>query len=203
MQPFGSRTHHRHQAVPMRIRAASALAAAVLTTGLVACPRPAVADTPPGVLRSGPFDYAVVDQDLRQTLTEFGRNLGLIVEMSDNVHGRVRDMPASPSAGAFLERLAAAHDLVWYLDGSVLHVATAAEVSSKTLPLKGVGPERLRQAMARIGASDPRFGVAADPKTGLVSVTGPPGYITLVAQTIDALDTEPVATVSVIRGAPH
>lgn len=202
MQRFGSRTQHHRHAVPMRTQAAPVLAAALLTIGLVACPRPAFADAPP-VLQTGPFDYAVVDQDLRETLTDFGRNLGLLVEMSDSVHGRVRNMPASPSAGAFLERLAAAHDLVWYLDGSALHVATAGEVTSKVLPLKGVGPGRLRQAMAAVGASDPRLALAPDPAAGLVSVTGPPDYVALVAQTIDALGTEPVATVSVIRGIPH
>lgn len=202
MQRFGSRAHHRRDTVPIGMHATPALAAALLTIGLIACPRPAFADAP-AALQTGPFNYTVVDQDLRETLTDFGRNLGLLVEMSDSVHGRVHNMPASPSAGAFLERLAAAYDLVWYLDGSALHVATAGEVTSKVLPLKGVGPGRLQQAMAAVGASDPRLALSANPGAGLVSVTGPPDYVALVAQTIDALGTEPVAAVSVIRGIPR
>src|SRR5262247_962222 len=37
-----------------------------------------------------PFQYVVINQDVRGVLTEFGRNMGVPVILSDKVGGRVR-----------------------------------------------------------------------------------------------------------------
>src|SRR4051812_10380822 len=57
-----------------------------------------------------PFQYNVVDQDLRDVFREYGRQLGVIVQLSDQVHGRVRNLSSASTARAFLDRLASGHD---------------------------------------------------------------------------------------------
>ena len=160
----------------------------------------AAAADPAAAWQAAPFNYAVVDQDLRQTLSEFGRNLGLAVEMSDAVRGRVRNMAAAGTAGAFLDALAARYDLVWYLDGAALHIATAGEIGSKILALNGVAASRLQQALSQLGTSDPRLTLHASQEARLVTVSGPPDYVDFVEQTITALAAEHQPEVRVIRG---
>src|ERR671930_240108 len=65
-----------------------------------------------------PFQYVVINQDVRGILTEFGRNMGVPVILSDKVGGRVRGQvveraKSQESAGEFLTRLAEANGLTW------------------------------------------------------------------------------------------
>lgn len=130
------------------------------------------------------FDYVVVDQDLRQVLQEFGRKLGLVIHLSDEVQGQVRNMASAPSAGAFLDTVAAEQNLVWFDDGVVLHVATADEVQTKIVPLGGASFDQLNTALGQLVVTGKRLGLRASATTGLVNITGPTDYVALVEQAI-------------------
>ena len=173
--------------------------ALVLLAGLCAAPALAEDDTT-GRWAERHFDYAVVDQDLRQVLQEFGRNLGLVVRLSDDVHGRVRNMPGARNAREFLDTVAAQQNLVWYDDGAVLHVAAADEVQSKIIPLAGASYAQLKEALAELGLAGQRFGLRASANSNLVNVTGPPDYLALVEQTIEVLGQARSHEVRVLRG---
>src|ERR1700676_4999326 len=71
---------------------------------------------------SGPYKYLVIDQDIKGVLVEFGYNVGLPVDVSDQVEGRLRGQFAAATATAreFLDSLCDSHNLVWYFDGAVL-----------------------------------------------------------------------------------
>ncbi|HEV2638259.1 MAG TPA: hypothetical protein VGX23_24130 [Actinocrinis sp.] len=146
------------------------------------------------------FDYAVIDQDLRQVLQEFGRNMGLVVRLSDDIHGRVHNMSSSQSAAAFLDALSAEQNLVWYDDGAVLHVSTVDDVQSKILPLAGTSFQQLNDALGQLGLTGKRFGLRASTNASLVNVTGPSDYVALVEQTIAVMGQAHGREVRVIRG---
>jgi type II secretory pathway component GspD/PulD (secretin) len=134
-----------------------------------------------------PFQYDVVDQDLRQVLSEYGRQLGILVQLTENVRGRVKNLHATGTSQDFLERLTSDHDLVWYYDGSILHVATTSEVGRQALPTGSVSFDRLVEAISQYSRADPRLGVRPGPDPDLVYVTGPASYIAFVQETASSL----------------
>src|SRR5687768_1435303 len=146
------------------------------------------------------FDYNVVDQDLRQVFREYGRQLGIIVQLSDNVRGRARNLNAGSTAEDFLGRIATEYDLVWYYDGSILHVATTAEVMRQALPTDGLSFERLSEAVNQHSKTDPRLGLRPGPDPDLVYVTGPASYFSFVQETAASLEEVRPVRIRIWRG---
>lgn len=133
-----------------------------------------------------PYEYMVVDQDVRGVLTEFGRNLGLPVVLTDKVRGRVRGAIREKTAEAFLKRVAEGQDLTWYFDGSVLHVSADDEFSTQVIDA-GVDGAALSRELDRLELSDPRFAVRATKNSSVVGVSGPPAFQTVVRQTAERM----------------
>lgn len=129
-----------------------------------------------------PYGYVVLDQDIRATLTDFGRNLGLAVSLSDTVGGQVRGRIEADTAGAFLDRIADANGLNWYFDGAVLHVSTAGEYATRVIATEGVDSASVLPEMQRLGLADERFDLRSDSNGGVISVSGPPAYVAMVRE---------------------
>lgn len=164
-----------------------------------------------------PYHYVAIDQDLRSALTEFGRNLRIPVKLGDDVKGRLRAMPASGDAKGFLERLAQAHGLIWYFDGTTLHVDAQSALQTELVALNGTSPAQLDQMLRRLGVADSRFPLRSGGARGVIAVSGPPAYRNHVREALSQLkggsDTaasnRPAATpadaaakVRVFRGGP-
>ncbi|WP_353980362.1 hypothetical protein [Salinicola endophyticus] len=132
------------------------------------------------------FRYVVIQQDVREVLKEFGRNLSLPVAMSDAVTGEVNGDIDATRAGDFLRQVCAANGLAWFYDGYVLHVATRGELSQRLFDLDGVDRERLLAALARSEIGAPLDATLIDDGARL-EVSGPPAWITSVAQRLEGL----------------
>jgi len=139
----------------------------------------------------GPFKYMVIDQDIKGVLTEFGRNVGVPIDLSDQVKGRLRGRLAVAPAREFLERLCESYGLVWYFDGAVLHVSAKAEIRTELVSIGRLSPGEVSEKLNALGIADPRFPVRTTPDTGVVSVSGPPPFLSLVRQTLIALAPPP------------
>lgn len=136
-----------------------------------------------------PYRYIVVDQDLRDVLTEFGRNIGVPVRISDAAVGRrVRSEFATVSPRDFLQRLCTAYGLVWYFDGTVLHVNGDGEIRTEFITLGAARSDKLVERLNALGVADPRYAVRTTGKAGVVSISGPPPFLSLVRQTADAME---------------
>ena len=150
-----------------------------------------------------PVTYAVVDQDLRDVITEVAQQSGLRVSVSDAVHGRVRGrLPPAPLE-SFLNHLAATYGLDWYDDGNTLFVTAAGEATSKLLSLGLVSVPQLDANLDALGVSDRRWPLRGSSDGKLVIVDGPPRYVQLVEQTLTALAqqrSQSAEKVSVFRG---
>lgn len=101
------------------------------------------------------YHYIIVEQDVRDVLKEFGRNLALPVEVSRNVRGKVKGEIRATTAREFLEQVCASNDLAWYFDGGVLHIATRQELSQRTFDLARVNGERLMEDIENSGTGEP------------------------------------------------
>lgn len=139
---------------------------------------------PPGAYR-----YLIVDQDLKGVLTEFGRNTGLPVDVSDQVKGRLRGQLASASASAreYLDRLCESYGLVWYFDGAVLHVNAKSETTTELVNIGRLSAADASEKLRALGIADGRFQVRTTEEAGVISVSGPPAFVSLVRQTLAAL----------------
>jgi hypothetical protein len=160
-----------------------------------------------------PFQYVVINQDVRGILTEFGRNVGVPVILSDKVGGRVRGEIASrsgnqnerPSAGEFLNRLTEANALTWYFDGSILYLSADQEFSTQVIDVGTLSSEAIVAELRRLALLDERFSVRSAGNAGLISVSGPPAFIAIVRQVVDKMRPAPVVAgddprVRVFRG---
>lgn len=135
----------------------------------------------------GPYKYLVIDQDVKDVLSEFGRNIGVPVDVSNEVTGRLRGRLPMVTAKDFLDQLCASYGLVWYFDGSTLHVNTKSEVKTEVIDIGRLPSKPLTARLTALGIADPRFPVRSTPHGGVVSVSGPPSYIALVRQTLTAM----------------
>lgn len=150
------------------------------------------------------YRYVVIEQDVRDVLQEFGRNLSLPVEISDAVEGEVHGDIHASTAGDFLEQVCATNGLAWFYDGYVLHVAAREELSRRTFDLAGVDVPRLRAEIERAEIGKPLSArVGADRHR--LEVSGPPAWIADMAQRIEGLR-RPIAPstpagVKVFRGS--
>jgi type II secretory pathway component GspD/PulD (secretin) len=139
----------------------------------------------------GPYKYMVIDQDIKGVLTEFGRNVGVPIDLSDQVKGRLRGRLAVAQPREFLDRLCESYGLVWYFDGAVLHVSAKAEIRTELVSIGRLSPGQVNEKLNALGIADPRFAVRSTPDASVISVSGPPPFVSLVRQTVAALAPPP------------
>jgi type III secretion protein C len=140
---------------------------------------------------AGPYRYMVIDQDLKGVLTEFGRNIDLPVQVSDLVKGRLRGRLPAGTAREFLDRLCESYGLVWYFDGAVLHVSVKSEMKTELINLPRLAPDELKALpvkLEELGIADRRFPIRMAADTSVISIAGPPPYVSLVRETLTKFD---------------
>lgn len=155
----------------------------------------------------GTYNYIVVDQSVRDALTEFGRNIGVSVQMGEGIKGRMTAGVPEGGARDFLEWVCNRYGLVWYFDGSKLHITNETENRTEVVKLSESALSDLSKRLDSLKIVDPRFPVRISREERAASISGPPAYIDLVKQTIDTFSeppAQPVAnepvTVRVFRG---
>jgi type II secretory pathway component GspD/PulD (secretin) len=138
-------------------------------------------------LPPGPYKYLVIDQDVKGVLTEFGRNVGVPVDVSDQVKGRLRGQISTATAREFLDGLCESYGLVWYFDGTALHISAKTEVRTELISIGRLPPGEATSKLSALGVSDARFPVRTTEDAGFVSVSGPPPFLSLARKTLIAL----------------
>lgn len=181
MYPLIPQACWHHAAVPAARRGVKGMAI-VLALGIGA---KAFADAPEW--SDIPYDYVILDQDVRLTLTEFGRNLDIAVSLTDAVKGRVIGQITAKTAEEFLQRLSEQNGLTWYFDGSVLHVSAASEYVTRLVPASGHGSADIIGGMQELGLADERFSIRSAGDGSMISVSGPPAYIATVEQYLNGI----------------
>jgi type II secretory pathway component GspD/PulD (secretin) len=136
---------------------------------------------------TGPYKYVVIDQDIKDVLIEFGSNVNVPIRVSDRVTGHLRGPLPVTTAEDFLKRLCESHGLVWYFDGSVLHISAAKEIETVFIDIGRLRPLELSEKLLKLGIADSRYPVIATANADVLSVSGPPPYVSLVQRTAAAM----------------
>ena len=162
-----------------RLASVAAFALGLLASSLSAAPIP---------WRSPTYTLVARDMDLRTALDTFAVAQRLSVVMSQSVSGvfsgDFRDVPP----GEFLDKLATTHNLVWYYDGAALYVYGSGEIATMLIDLRYMKAGEVRRMLAELGVEDGRFPLKTTSDDELVMVSGPPRYVSLVAEMIAKAD---------------
>lgn len=162
------------------------LAAMTAAAGLAAADDAPVAPSIPWKMPS--YTLVARDMDLRMALDTFAVAQGLSVVMSDFVSGRFSGDFKDVPPGDFLDRIATTHNLMWYYDGAALYLYGASEIATMLVDLKYMKAGEVRQMLAELGVEDRRFPLKTTSNDELVMVSGPPRYVSLVAEMIAKAD---------------
>jgi type II secretory pathway component GspD/PulD (secretin) len=136
---------------------------------------------------TGSYAYVVIDQDLRDLLTEFGHSLNVVVQLSDEVHGRLRGPLPASTAQDFLDRICERSGLVWYYDGSVLFISAQSELRTEVIDIGKAPPKAVSDRLSKLDIVDPRFPVTLTAEPAMLSVSGPPSYLSRLRETVTLL----------------
>jgi len=128
------------------------------------------------------------DMDLRVALETFAVAEGLSVVMSQSVSGQFSGDFKDVPPGEFLDRIATTHNLMWYYDGAALYICGAGEIATMLVDLKYMKAGEVRSMLAELGVEDRRFPLKTTSNDELVMVSGPPRYVSLVAEMIARAD---------------
>ena len=134
--------------------------------------------------------YSLVAQtmNIRHALESFGSAQGISVVMSKAVAGTFSGTFSNIPAAEFLDRISTSHNLIWYYDGAALYVYGSGEVATILLDLKYMKAGEVRSLIRDLGVEDSRFPIKTASNDELIMVSGPPRYVTLVAETIAKAD---------------
>jgi len=128
-----------------------------------------------------------VDQNLRDVLHELSIATATPIKVSDLVSGQAHGRWSNTTAGEFLSQLANTYALEWYFDGSLLSVSASSEDETRLVPLHGAGLEKVRDGLMTSGLMDTRFTLRAGPTPDVALVSGPPRFLAVVQQSVDAI----------------
>lgn len=141
---------------------------------------------------AGASEYVVVDQDLRAVLAELSHHLSLSAHISDEIKGRVREKMTSTSDKDLIQKLADRYGFTWYFDGSALYFSALKENISQIFPIGQVSVSYLQQELEDLSILDPRFELRYSESGRIIYVSGPPRYVELVRQGLEAANAQTV-----------
>ena len=154
------------------------------------------------------YNYTVLNGDLADALRQFGDDVRLRMDVSDEVKGRIRGRVSASSPRAFLDLVTGLYGLDWYYDGYTLYLTSNKEGVTKVVEVPGGNTGSLQRALDAGKITDPRFPIRALPGSDRIMVSGPPRYVDLVTQTAAAMSPPGVAptgsvaeTTTVFRGS--
>ncbi|WP_416758278.1 secretin N-terminal domain-containing protein [Roseateles sp. So40a] len=175
------------------------MGAALCVVGLLGPIGPAVtpaAAVPPDSWRDALYSHRADEPStLGQTLDRFAAAMGLQVKLADRslASRTVRVGGKGTAPAAYLDRIAEAQGLDWFVYQGVLHVSARASSTSARILLGSQTPADVKDALIGLGLFEPRFGWGefdTDPPSVLVS--GPSAYVEIVRRVL-ALPVETAA----------
>lgn len=134
----------------------------------------------PDSWKEGAYAYAADNTSLRTVLQDFATShsvtLNVPADFDGNVQGRLRaDSPID-----FLNRLGLQFRFQWFVYNDTLYVSRQSDQISRRIKVSADAAPDLKQALTDVGLLEPKFGFGELPDDGVVIVTGPPEYVSLV-----------------------
>ncbi len=125
---------------------------------------------------------------LRALFREFGKVQEVPVIVAEDVRGAISAQYPEMPPEKYLDALCADNDLIWYFDGSAIHVYSEDALQSAALPLGSLTVEQMIGALQRLGVYSQRFPIRSEPALGMIFVAGPARYLEVIDQILKGAD---------------
>lgn len=132
------------------------------------------------------YSYRSRPASLHEVLSAFARSHGLELRESGVHASHAAQFPEGAARpGAFLDALAGAHRLQWFVYDGRLYVSSQGSSVTERIDTAGLSPGSAKQALAGLGLLDPKFGWGElDLPSPAVLVSGPPAYVSLLRNAV-------------------
>ena len=149
----------------------------------------------------GAFSYYAEGAPLERVLRDFAANFSLSLQLGPGYQETVDGRFNTATPTEFIDRLGGVFGFMWFTHAGTLYISRNHELATRALPLQSItGLNSLRQALTTLDILDPRYGWGELPEQGVVLVSGPPAYVNLIEQTMNALPgVTPAQQVKVFR----
>ena len=135
-----------------------------------------------------PYAYFGGGENLVDVIQNFAASYYIPTIIAEDVLGDVNGKIGPLTPIDFLDHMANIYGFIWYFDGHTLYVYNGNAASQKIISLSYLSVDKFKSTLKKVGIWDGRFFWKAQPKEGLVFVSGPPRYVELVSQTSMLLD---------------
>lgn len=134
------------------------------------------------------FEMLAENKDLKSVLRSLTGSHGVTAVIDE-------DIPATPINGRFklapqsmLDFLCNSYGLIWFYDGSLLHIERASQAQNEVLRVNAVADAKVREMLRQLGAFPVRPPLQLSVNNGLVRVGGPRAFVKMVREAVRALD---------------
>lgn len=134
-----------------------------------------------------PYSYYANNAKLEAVLADFAGSFSLSLNLAPGVGGVVNGRFTTKNPTEFISKMAGVYGFVWYSHAGTLFVSKASDVVTRSLPGPSGNVSNLKQALTDLGVLEPRFGWGELRDQGVVLVSGPPSYVSLVEGTLRGL----------------
>ena len=135
-----------------------------------------------------PYAYYGSGENLVDVLQNFAASYYVPTIIAEDVLGEVNGKVGPLTPVAFLDHMANVYGFIWYFDGHSLYVYNGSAAQQQIISLGFMTTDNFKKTLKKVGIWDGRFFWKAQPKEGLIYISGPPRYVEMVTQTASLLD---------------
>ena len=135
-----------------------------------------------------PYAYFGNGEELVDVIQNFAASYYIPTSIAEDVIGEVNGKIGPLTPVDFLDHMANIYGFIWYFDGHTLYVYSGNSAEQRIISLSNMSVEQFKNTLKKVGIWDGRFFWRAQPKEGLVFVSGPPRYVEMISQTALLLD---------------
>lgn len=134
----------------------------------------------PADWQNGAYAYSAQNTSLKTVLQDFASSHGVTLRIGDLPESAINGRLRSESAVTFLDRLSLEYRFQWFVYNDTLYISPQSAQMSKRIRISADAAPDLKQALEGVGLLELKFGWGELPDDGVVLVTGPPEYISLI-----------------------
>lgn len=137
------------------------------------------------------FDLRATSEPLNVFLSRLFTLHGLPAVMSPAVATGIVNGRFKGRVDAVFSEISETYGLVWYFDGTTVHVYSLAELETRILQVDPVDTPRIDRTLTQMRLKDARFPLRLSAAEGQVLVSGPPRYVQLVSEVVERVAATP------------
>jgi type III secretion protein C len=137
------------------------------------------------------FDLRATNEPLNVFLSRLFTLHGLPAVMSPAVATGIVNGRFKGRVDAVFSEISETYGLVWYFDGTTVHVYSLAELETRILQVDPVDTPRIDRTLTQMRLKDARFPLRVSSAEGQVLVSGPPRYVQLISEVVERVAAAP------------